>query len=267
MSASLLSLEGRAAIVTGAASGIGAAIARRFAAAGAHVVAADINAQALAALAAETQGVTARRCDVTQAAEVDALVAGTVEQLGRLDVMVNNVGQSAPGWLKDSTDEEWRRVLDLTLSSTFYGLRAALRAMLPQRSGSIINISSGAGFGGAPGLATYGAAKAGVNNLTQSAAVENVRSGVRINAISPGAIETPAILEWARSLPGGVPAYQATLLPGRFGRPEEIAAVALFLASDLASFVNGAVIPVDGAASARMAAIEAPKEALINLLP
>lgn len=252
-------LENRVAIVTGAGSGIGAAIARRFAEAGAQVIAADVRAEAVAALAAELERVTARACDVTRSAEVNDLVDAAVERFGRLDVMVNNVGQSIAGWLKDASDEDYQRVLALTLSSTFYGVRAALRLMLPQRSGSIINISSGAGFGGSPGLATYGAAKAGVNNLTQSAAVENARSGVRINAISPGAIETPAILAWAASLPGGVPAYAATLLPGRFGRPEEIAAAALFLASDEASFVNGAVIPVDGAASARMPAIDVPK--------
>lgn len=253
-------LENRVAIVTGAGSGIGAAIARRFAEAGARVIAADIRSEAVDELAAGIPGLDARCCDVTRSAAVDALVDGALERFGRLDVMVNNVGCSIAGWLKDATDEDYQRVLALTLSSAFYGMRAALRVMLPRRAGSIINISSGAGFGGAPGLATYGAAKAGVNNLTQSAAVENARSGVRINAISPGAIRTPAILEWAASLPGGVPAYEATLLPGRFGRPEEIAAAALFLASDEASFVNGAVIAVDGAASARMAAIDVPKQ-------
>lgn len=252
-------IDERVAIVTGAGSGIGAAIARRFAAAGAQVIAADVCSEAIGELAAGVAGLDAQTCDVTNPAAVDALVDGAVQRFGRLDVMVNNVGRSVAGWLQDATNEEWERVLALTLSSTFYGTRAALRVMLPKRSGSIINISSGAGFGGAPGLATYGAAKAGVNNLTQSAAVECARSGVRINAISPGAIETPAIIEWAASLPGGVPAYEATLLPGRFGRPEEIAAAALFLACDEASFVNGAVIPVDGAASARMAAIDVPK--------
>jgi len=252
-------LENRIAIVTGAGSGIGAAIARRFAEAGARVIAADIQNEAVEELAANVPGLTAQRCDVTQSAAIDALVDDTVRRFGQLDVMVNNVGRSVAGWLKDATDEDYQHVLALTLSSAFYGTRAALRVMLPRQTGSIINISSGAGFGGAPGLATYGAAKAGVNNLTQSAAVENARSGVRINAISPGAIRTPAILEWAASLPGGVPAYEATLLPGRFGRPEEIAAAALFLASDEASFVNGAVLAVDGAASARMAAIEVPK--------
>ena len=252
-------LDGRVAVVAGAGSGIGAAIAQRLASAGAQVIAADIDRKGVEALAAKVAGVTAQTCDVTGSAAVEALVDGAVQRFGRLDVMVNNVGSADAGWLKDATDESYQRVLALTLSSAFYGTRAALRVMLPRGSGSIINISSGAGFGGAPGLATYGAAKAGVNNLTLSAAVENARNGVRVNAISPGAIRTPAILAWAASLPGGVPAYEATLLPGRFGRPEEIAAAALFLASDEASFVNGAVIPVDGAACSRVAAIDIPK--------
>ncbi|MFO1466092.1 MAG: SDR family NAD(P)-dependent oxidoreductase [Steroidobacteraceae bacterium] len=252
-------LDGRVAMVTGSGSGIGAAIARRLAEAGAQVIGADIQREAVDALAAKVTGLTAQACDVTNSTAVDALVDSAVQRFGKLDVMVNNVGVSVPGWLKDATDENYQRVLALTLSSTFFGIRAALRVMLPRGAGSIINISSGAGFGGAPGLATYGAAKAGVNNLTMSAAVENARSGVRINAISPGAIRTPAILAWAENLPGGVPAYEATLLPGRFGRPEEIAAAALFLASDEASFVNGAVLPVDGAACCRVAAIDVPK--------
>lgn len=252
-------LDGRVAIVAGAGSGIGAAIAQRFAEAGAQVIGADIERRAVEALAASTPRLEPQVCDVTDSAAVDALVESAVQRFGRLDVMVNNVGSAIAGWLKDATDESYQRVLALTLSSAFYGTRAALRVMLPRGAGSIINISSGAGFGGAPGLATYGAAKAAVNNLTQSAAVENARSGVRINAISPGAIRTPAILAWAESLPGGVPAYEATLLPGRFGRPGEIAAAALFLASDEASFVNGAVLPVDGAACARVAAIDIPK--------
>ncbi|WP_150293189.1 SDR family NAD(P)-dependent oxidoreductase [Sphingobium estronivorans] len=251
-------LDKRIAIVTGAGSGIGAAIARRFAAEGASVIAADINADAVARTAEGQERIVGQTCDVTGAGAVDSLVDDVVARFGRIDLMVNNVGQSVAGLLTDATDEEWNRVLALTLSSTFYGTRAALRAMLPNRSGSIINISSGAGFAGAPGLATYGAAKAGVNHLTQSAAVENARSGVRINAIAPGSIETPAILAWANNLPGGVPAYEATLLPGRFGRPEEIAAAALFLATDEASFVNGVILSVDGAASARMPAIAPP---------
>lgn len=251
-------LAGRVTIVTGAGSGIGAAVARCFAAAGATVIAADINEDALSALTSDRPGIVPYACDVTRSTNVDRLVDETVEKHGQLDVMVNNVGQSIAGWLKDATDDEWQRVIALTLSSTLYGVRAALRVMLPRHAGSIINISSGAGLGGAPGLATYGAAKAGVNNLTQSAAVENARSGVRINAISPGAIRTPGILAWAETRPGGIPAYEATLLPGRFGQPEEIAAAVLFLASDEASFVNGAVIPVDGGATARVAPIDVP---------
>ncbi|WP_374649438.1 SDR family NAD(P)-dependent oxidoreductase [Rhizorhabdus sp.] len=248
-------LEGRIAIVTGAASGIGAAIAASFATEGAQVLAADIAPRAAENPAAR---IYPCQCDVTDADAVNALVADALARFGRLDIMVNNVGAAVHGWLKDASNADWDRAIAISLSSTFYGVRAALGPMLRQRSGSIINISSGAGFGGAPGMASYGAAKAAVHNLTQSAAVENARSGVRINCIAPGAIESPPIVAWAETLPGGLDAYVDSLLPGRFGKPEEIAAAALFLASDEASFVNGAVIPVDGAASARMAAIAVP---------
>jgi NAD(P)-dependent dehydrogenase (short-subunit alcohol dehydrogenase family) len=248
-------LAGRVAIVTGAASGIGAAIAARLAAEGAQVLAADI---APRIPDRETDRISPHSCDVTDPDAVDALVADALARFGRLDIMVNNVGAAVHGWLKDASNDDWNRAISISLSSTFYGIRAALPPMLRQQSGSIINISSGAGFGGAPGMASYGTAKAGVHNLTRSAAVENARNGVRINCIAPGAIESPPILAWARTLPGGLDAYVDGLLPGRFGRPEEIAAVALFLATDEASFINGAVIPVDGAASARMAAIAVP---------
>lgn len=250
-----MKLAGRVAIVTGAASGIGAAIAARFAAEGAQVLAADIEPRK------PDEGadrISPCPCDVTDPDAVDALVADALARFERLDIMVNNVGAAVHGWLKDASNDDWERAISISLSSTFYGIRAALRPMLRQQSGSIINISSGAGFGGAPGMASYGTAKAGVHNLTRSAAVENARSGVRINCIAPGAIESPPIVAWADTLPGGLDAYVDGLLPGRFGRPEEIAAVALFLATDEASFVNGAVIPVDGAASARMAAIAVP---------
>ncbi|MFZ5704326.1 MAG: SDR family NAD(P)-dependent oxidoreductase [Pseudomonadota bacterium] len=250
-----MKLAGRVAIVTGAASGIGAAIAARFAAEGAQVLAADIEPRKPDE---GTDRIFPFPCDVTDPDAVDALVADALARFERLDIMVNNVGAAVHGWLKDAGNDDWDRAISISLSSTFYGIRAALRPMLRQQSGSIINISSGAGFGGAPGMASYGTAKAGVHNLTRSAAVENARSGVRINCIAPGAIESPPIVAWANTLQGGLDAYVDGLLPGRFGRPEEIAAVALFLATDEASFVNGAVIPVDGAASARMAAIAVP---------
>ena len=245
----------RIAIVTGAGSGIGRAIALRFAAEGATVVAADIDEESVAALARNHDRIISSHLDATDGAAVDALVADTAARFGGLDVMVNNVGSAVHGPLKDTSDSDWDHVIAITLSSAFYGTRAALRVMLPRRSGSIINISSGAGFGGSAGMGSYGAAKAGVNNLTQSAAVENARSGVRVNCISPGAMGTPPVRAWAATLPGGVEAYEASLLPGRFGEPEDIAAAALFLASDEASFVNGVILPVDGAACARMPAI------------
>jgi NAD(P)-dependent dehydrogenase (short-subunit alcohol dehydrogenase family) len=251
-------LRGKVAIVTGAGSGIGRACALRFAAEGARVVVSDVRGEAAVAVAKEIEaaGASARAftTDVSEARQVDELVARAKAAFGRLDVMVNNAAAPMGGLVAEITDDAWRRVQAVTLDGVFYGVRAALGVMVAQAAGSIINISSGAGLGGEYALGAYGAAKAAVINLTQTAAVENTRHGVRVNAICPGPIATPPLLAWIDHVPGGRSAFEAQIPAKRIGRPEEIANVALFLASDEASYVSGAVFVADGGVAARTAA-------------
>jgi len=248
-------LEGKVAAITGAASGIGRATALRFAAEGAAVVVGDLSADGAAAVAAEivAQGgrAIAKKVDVAISAEVEALVDEAVAGFGRLDIMMNNAAAPHGAPVSGTTDTDWRRVMSVTLDGVFYGVRAALQRMARQGSGSILNISSGAGLGGEVMLGAYGAAKAAVINLTKTAAVENAEFGVRVNCICPGPISTPPLAAWLGSIPGGVEAFSRQIPAKRIGEPDEIAAVATFLASDEASYVTGAIVVADGGVNAR----------------
>lgn len=251
-------LDGQICIVTGAggAGGIGEAIARRFVEEGAKVFVCDVQREKAEAVAAELgENALPWQCDVTRSEQVEAMVAGACERFGRLDVLVNNVGFTTPGFLEELSDEAWHKVLSGNLTSTFFGIRAALRPMLAQRRGAIINISSAAGIGGAPGLGVYGAAKAGVISLTQTAAIENFKRGVRVNCILPNAA-TKALVGWFDATEAGQKTLAAIEDYSRCGSPDEIAAAALFLATSDSSYVNGAVLPVDGGLSTRVACID-----------
>jgi meso-butanediol dehydrogenase / (S,S)-butanediol dehydrogenase / diacetyl reductase len=247
-------LKGKAALVTGAGSGIGRAIARRFAAEGAAVVVNDLVAESALRVVKEIEAANGRALpfpgDVSDPRQVEAAVRFAVAQLGRLDVLVNNAAAVLPGPIETLADDAWRRTQSVTLDGAFYGIRAALPVMAAQGGGAIINISSGAALAGEPGLGAYGAAKAALVNLTQTAAVENAARGVRINTILPGPIETPPLLA-AVEATGGRAGWERQIPCGRLGRPEEMAAVALFLASDEASYVHGAAIVADGGVAAR----------------
>jgi len=245
--------ENKVAMVTGAGSGIGAAIARRMAEEGASVVVADINEEAAGKVAAEIEqaGGTAFavRQDVGDPASVEESVRAATDKFGRLDVAVNNAGITgdlAP--LAEYTLEGWDKVIAVNLSGVFYGMKHQIPAMLRSGGGSIVNIASILGSVAARDSAGYNAAKHGVVGLTKTAALEYSKDGVRVNAIGPGYIDTPLLQALDRQVYDGL----VDLHPiGRLGKPEEVAELALFLASDKASFVTGSYHLVDGGYTAQ----------------
>ena len=239
-------LAGRTAVVTGGAQGLGLAIAETFIAEGARVILGDLNLEATRAAAAGLGGAEvarAVRCDVTSAADVDALVAAALEAFGGLDVMVNNAGITRDATMRKMTEDQFDEVIAVHLKGTWNGTRAAAAVMREQGSGAIINMSSISGKVGLIGQTNYSAAKAGIIGLTKAAAKELAHQGVRVNAIQPGLIRS-AMTE---AMPQRIwDAKLAEVPMGRAGEPSEVAGVALFLASDLSSYMTGTVLEVTG---------------------
>jgi len=241
--------EGKTALITGGASGIGAATAARLAAEGARVAIVDVNMDKANEVAADL-GAFAVQADVSDPEATNAAVALAVAELGPIDVLVNNAGTDLPGYFINTTPEVWDVVLGINLIGTFTFTHAILGSMQERGTGSIINVASEAGRAGSPGNAVYSAAKAGVIGFTRAIAREGARYGVRCNAVAPGPIETP-LLNAAAEIYGdmGVRMKQGMIdstVMGRAGEVDEVSGTIAFLASDEASFITGQTLNVSG---------------------
>ncbi len=241
-------LEGKVAIVTGAASGMGAEEARLFAAEGARVVIADLSDAAGETLAKQIGAAAVfAHLDVTQEAQWQRLVADTAQRFGRLDVLVNNAGTVHTAPLEEMSLEQWNRVIAVNQTGVFLGMKHAVKPMAAAGGGSIINISSIDGMVGMNSVIGYVASKFAVRGMTKTAALELARRGIRVNSIHPGYIDTPMANPVSEPRPTTLERYAMTRVPlGRMARPREVANLALFLASDESSYCTGSEFVVDG---------------------
>jgi 3-oxoacyl-[acyl-carrier protein] reductase len=239
-----IDLTGKTAFVTGSTRGIGLAIARAFHGAGAQVAVVGRDTERARSVAGELgDRAVGVACDVAVAEQVEAALSAAESALGPVDILVNNAGLTRDNILLRLTEADWDAVLDANLKGAFHTTRVAIKGMMKRRSGRIINITSIVGLSGNKGQANYAASKAGLIGFTKSVAKEYAGRGILANCIAPGYIET--------DMTSGLPeAAKATLLQGialgRLGRPEDVAGTALFLASDLASYITGQVLVVDG---------------------
>jgi len=242
---------GKVALATGGASGMGAAFARIIVRDGGKVAICDVNDALGAEIVTElgAENCTFTHCDVSSFEEMTAFVDGAVAHFGKVDAMFNNAGIGGMGSVIDLTPEAFDRVLKVDLYSVFNGCKAVLKHMVPQRSGAILNNASISGMLGEFGMSSYAAAKGGVINLSRSVAMDAAKHGIRCNTICPGTVDTP-LFAGLKKAPSVFEKFIANVPAGRIGLPEEIGEVAAFLLSDRASYMTGAVIPVDGGITA-----------------
>jgi NAD(P)-dependent dehydrogenase (short-subunit alcohol dehydrogenase family) len=245
--------DGKVAVVTGGASGIGRATAELLAERGASVLIADLNGDAAAEAAGALEGAEAIACDVGDPGSVEEAVNAAVESFGGLDVMVNNAGVGLAAALTETTTEDAERVLRVNLLGVFHGIRSAAPRIAERGGGAIVSTASAAGLRGAPIQAVYGASKAGVINLTQGAAIELRPLNIRVNCVCPGIIRTPMLEQLEDAVAELMPITVDELIAAkqvRGGEPADIARAVAYLASDRADFVSGVALPVDNAFSA-----------------
>lgn len=249
-----MDFTGKVALITGAASGMGAATAREFAAAGGHVVIVDLNAGLARNVAAEIGVQEPIIGDVSDSAFCRRAVEMTLKRHGRLDILVNCAGIIFRADAQGTSDENWRRVMAVNVDGVFFMSRAAIGQMKKQGSGVIVNFGSIWGGVGAAGVAAYCASKGAVHNLTRAMALDHARDGIRINAVCPGEVNTPMLASGRPSppTPEDLKKLGETVVPmGRLADPVEIARVVLFLASNAASYMTGSLVTVDAGYSAR----------------
>jgi len=249
-----MNFQDKIVMITGAASGMGAATAREFAAAGAKVIIVDRNAAGAQQMAADLKVDAPISGDVSESAFCEQAVAETLARHGRLDVLVNAAGIIVRADAQATTDADWRRIMGVNVDGVFFMSRAAIKPMLAQRQGAIVNFGSIWGGIGAAGVVAYCASKGAVHQLTRAMALDYVQLGIRINAVCPGEVNTPMLRserppDWDET---SLQHLAASTVPmGRLAEPVEIAKVVLFLASDDASYMTGALVPVDAGYTAR----------------
>lgn len=244
-----MELEGKVALVTGGGQGIGRAIVLALAKKGASVVIADIDLESADKVAGEAgkfSKAVAKKADVSSETDVKQLVRETLEELGRIDILVNNAGIDLKLPTEEVTVEQWQQVMDINLKSTFLCAQAVGREMIKNRSGKIINIASVAGHAAVPRMAAYNASKAGVLLLTKTLAVEWAKYNINVNSISPGVTETSLLSRLRMENPEAIKAREERIPLGRVAQPEDIAQVAVFLASSASDNITGEDIKSDG---------------------
>ena len=242
-------LSGKVAVVTGAAMGIGARIAELLLEAGASVVAGDIAYDALYERFGGIGNVRIRHADVRRRSDCEALTAAAIRRLGRVDILVNNAGITRRAPLEDTTDELWDNVLQTNLASAFYMARAVVPTMQAQGGGAIVNIASINAIRGNLELTAYGASKGGMTGMTRVMAMELAPDNIRVNALCPGTVDTPMNDEYLAAVERPVETMEMLIAKhpmGRIATADDVAWAALFLASDLASFITGVSVPIDG---------------------